>query len=392
MAVNNYESLDTNSDVTTTRTLLHEAIPLTGTIVSGTYGTLAGGGNIKNYTHGMFQSVYDYPYLSSSANHIFDITVGYDEGSSLSGSSSRVMQSKKINMYNQFSQVLLGYKDGTNTIEIFESDLDIGDDSHQMKECVFINFSRLLQKDQIKPGTFSLVVGTGSWSGSFNAIRGPDYPALVTLTDKSASATGTGTKNQVGGDYGVLYASGSEDGTEGSGYQSGMAADSSAAGKNEAYGVVFYQAGVVVLTSSLFTHQGSGSGAPIKQFYWNPAYGTSGSLQSMAQALTGAAISGACDAIRHRLYNLSFNNTTEINSKIYFCRVPHNKYNYSSNPTYTDGSKIRVKSKASDTPVAYITTIGLYNASNELLAVAKLSEPLRKDPTNDITLRVRLDY
>ena len=387
MAVNNYESLDTNSDVTTTRTLLHEAIPLTGTIVSGTYGTLAGGGNIKNYTHGMFQSVYDYPYLSSSANHIFDITLGYDEGSGLSGSSN-TMQSKKINLYNQFSQVLLGYKDGTNTIEIFESDLDIGDDNNQMKECIFINFSRLLQKDQIKPGTFSMVFGTGSWSGSFNAMRGSG-PALVTLTDKSASATGTGTKNQVGGDYGVLYASGSEDGAVGSGYQEGMNKDSYSAGHREAYGVVFYQAGVAILTSSLFTVQGSGSGEPITDFYKNPGVGH---IQSIKEALTGSSISGACDAIRHRLYNLSFNNTTEINSKIYFCRVPHNKYNYSSNPTYTDGSKIRVKSKASDTPVAYITTIGLYNASNELLAVAKLSEPLRKDPTTDITLRVRLDY
>ena len=60
-----------NSDVTATRTLLHEAIPLTGTIVSGTYSEE----NIKNFSHGMFQSVYDYPYLSSSANHIFDLTI-----------------------------------------------------------------------------------------------------------------------------------------------------------------------------------------------------------------------------------------------------------------------------------------------------------------------------
>ena len=201
------------------------------------------------------------------------------------------------------------------------------------------------------------------------------------MTDKSASATGTGTKNQVGGDYGVLYASGSEDGGARSGYQSGS--------QEHGYGVIFYQAGIAILTSSLFTVQGSGSGEPITDFYKIPGVGH---IQSIKEALTGSSISGACDAIRHRLYNLSFNNTTEINSKIYFCRVPHNKYNYSSNPTYTDGSKIRGKSKASDTPVAYITTIGLYNASNELLAVAKLSEPLRKDPTNDITLRVRLDY
>ena len=191
----NYEPLDTTSDVTTTTTLLHEAIPLTGTIASGTYGTLAAGGNIKNYTHGMFQSVYDYPYLSSSANHIFDLTVGYDEGSSLSGSSSRVQQKKKINLYNQFAQVLLGYTGSNNIVEIFESDLDYGDNSNQMKEVVFVDFSRLIVKDQVKPGTFSMVVGTGSWSTPFNRSAGKS--GLVTLTDKSASADGTNTKNTI---------------------------------------------------------------------------------------------------------------------------------------------------------------------------------------------------
>ena len=77
-----------NNDVTSTRTLLHEAIPITGTIVSGTYSEASTTtSNIKNYGHAMFQSVYDYPYLSSSANHIFDITAGYSSNSSLSKSS-----------------------------------------------------------------------------------------------------------------------------------------------------------------------------------------------------------------------------------------------------------------------------------------------------------------
>ena len=119
---------------------------------------------------------------------------------------------------------------------------------------------------------------------------------------------------------------------------------------------------------------------------------SSTSTLTFDSALTGAAISQSCNALRHRIQNISFNNTTEINSKIYFCRVPHNEFNYSSNPTYLSGSKIRVKQNATDNPVAYITTVGLYSTTGELLAVAKLSEPIRKDPTNDITLRVRLDF
>jgi hypothetical protein len=109
--------------------------------------------------------------------------------------------------------------------------------------------------------------------------------------------------------------------------------------------------------------------------------------------MTGSAISASADAFRHRLQNLQFNNTTEINSTVYFCRASHNKFNYSNNPTYLSSSAIRVKDLNRDNPpLAYITTVGLYNSDNELLAVAKLSEPLRKDPTNELTLRVRLDY
>jgi len=350
MPVQNYELLNSNADVTTTKTLLHEAIPVTGTIVSGTYGTWPDGDNIKNYTHGMFQSVYDYPYLSSSANHIFDLTMGYDEGSALSQSAGGVMQKKKVNLYNQFAQGLLGYTGSDNQVEIFESDLDYGDNDRQMKECFFVSFSRLLSKDQVKPGTFSMELGDGAWATALNSAT------LKTLTDASASIT-SGTKTTPGGEYGVLY--------------SGSNADSRC-------GLVFYEAGIAILSSSVFTNTD----------YISASAGTS----SVDEQFMSGTITGSCSALRHRIKNISYNNTTEINSTIYFCRVPHNKYNYSSNPTYTTDSKIVVKNQASDSPVSYITTVGLYNSANELLAVAKLSEPLRKDPSNSITLRVRLDY
>ena len=87
-----------NEDVTSARTLLHESIPITGSIVSGTYNQAgASETNIKNYSHGLFQSVYDYPHLSSSANHIFDITVGYSSDSGLSGASN-IQNADKIDI------------------------------------------------------------------------------------------------------------------------------------------------------------------------------------------------------------------------------------------------------------------------------------------------------
>ena len=365
MAITTFETLDTTSDVTTTRTLLHESIPLTGTIITNTYGTWPSEENIKNYTHGQFQSVYDYPYLSSSANHIFDITVGYDESSVLSASSGAGptgsgQQKKKINMYNQMSQVLLGYTGSANTVRMFELDLSLdesgsvaGAGTSVAKDGVFLNLSRLITKDQIKKGTFSITVGYGLWSNPWAAQR--------ILTDSASSDTG-GTSNTYGGDYGVLYDTGSNP-----------------------RGLVFYEAGIVLLSGSAFQTDRSSSA----QFMVGPnALFTA----SWDQAIVTASISGTCDAVRHRIGNISFNNTTEINSTIYFCRVPHNKYNHSGNPTYLSASTIRVKNVNTDSPIAYITTIGLYSSSNDLLAIAKLSEPLRKDPTNEMTLRVRLDY
>ena len=343
----NYEPINGQTDVATTRTLLHEVIPLTGTIVSGTYGTFPNDDNIKNYSHGMFQSVYDYPYLSSSANYIFDLSVGYDESSVLSSSLNDVQRSKKINMYNQMSQVLLGYTGSANRVRLFESDLSLNEDS-PMKEVIFVNFSRLLTKDQIKKGSVSLTVGTASWANPFSGVK--------TFTDSDASNTG-GTLSTVGGDYGIL--------------------SSSAAGVG---GVVFYQAGLMVLTGAIW----SGT---------TDFFSQSLTSRTFDQQAVSGSISGSADAFRHRVQNIQFNNTTEINSTVYFCRAPHNKFNYSTNPTYLSSSSIRVKNDSrSNPPLSYITTIGLYNSQNELLAVAKLSEPLRKDPTNELTLRVRLDY
>ena len=153
-------------DIVNTRTMLHEAIPITGTISSGTYGLH----NIKTFSHGMFESVYDYPYLSSSANHIFDITFGY---SSAASASANIQNSKKLNIYNQMSQVLMGY-DVSGNIRKFDSDgtLDEVDGAGTMDYCLFMNFSRLLTKDEIKKNTFRLQLynsGTMVAQGGFDA-------------------------------------------------------------------------------------------------------------------------------------------------------------------------------------------------------------------------------
>ena len=152
---------------------------------------------------------------------------------------------------------------------------------------------------------------------------------------------------------------------------------------DEIVGHVYYQAGIAVITSSYFT---GAFGSP------DDTTRVSG-LDSVVSAFTGSTITQLGNGLRYAIDNIEFNNTTELNSTIYFCRANTQDYNYSANPTYLTASKIRVKdNNPKAQPVSYITTVGLYSSTNELLAVAKLSEPLKKSPSNEITLRVRLDY
>ena len=399
----------TNNDVTATRTLLHEAIPITGSIVSGTYngaGGIALGSeeNIKTYSHGMFESVYDYPYLSSSANHIFDMTMGYSTGAnSLSGSnitlgvSSNTQQSKKINLYNEMAQVLVGY-DATGSVLRFDEDGNIVDGGAKIDNCFFLNFARLLTKDEIKKGSFNLELGVGAaWSEADDG--GSTFQERILITDASGS---NGYKvNSPAGEYGILYATGSAYGGTADPVASVMWSGSAYIdqGVQQPVGLLYYQAGIAVISGSVFNN--NVQGGILDQMFcsasflgdgFENSYGDVATQGSGFNAVTGSSIDTIMNGIRNRIYNISFNNTTELNSTIYFCRANHNDFNYSSNPTYLSESKIRVKNVSTDAPVSYITTVGLYSADNELLAVAKLSEPLKKNPETELTLRVRLDY
>ena len=396
-----FKSFSSN-DVISTKTLLHEAVPITGTICSGTYNDTASPPNplnVKNYAHGQFQSVYDYPYLSSSANHIFDIAIGYAGTSALSGATNqRVQQKKKINIYNQMAQVLMGF-DHQGKVQLFDEDGDLLAGGTKIDSAFFLNFSRLLVKDEIKKGSFSLDLMVGA--------RSPHHPStdfhqkIIRLADTNAQ--NDYRVNSPAGEYGILYATVSP-------VRSGQSDVLTTSDGTQKAGLIYYQAGIVVLTSSVLranetgkpgagsdqNTRGSGilhvNNHPITASVRHPGGFNSSTSETLQQLFTGSAITASCDAIRSRIFNLSFNNTTELNSTVYFCRANHNEFNYSANPTYLTASKLRVKQQSTDTPVSFVTTVGLYSADNELMAVAKLSEPLRKDPTNEMTLRVRLDY
>lgn len=379
-----------NNDIASTRTMLHEAIPITGSLVSGTYGgntvDLGSEPNIKSYSHGMFQSVYDYPYLSSSANHIFDIAVGISpKGGMYAQTTSQ--QSKKANVYNQMAQILMGH-DVTGSIQEFDEDGNILAGGTKLQEVFFLNFARLLAKDEVKKGSFELELGvTSDYSEAVNG----HFARRIKLTD--ASGSNGFFVNSPAGEYGVLYAQTTADG-DGDATDAlasfCIADETAAASTHPPCGLIFYQAGIAVISGSVFNDAALGGildNSTTDAMEMIDGFGYNG-----FNFVTGSTIDTVANKIRTRIYNMQFNNTTELNSSIYFCRINHNDFNYSSNPTYLSGSKIRVKDSTVDNPVTYLTTVGLYSADNELLAVAKLSEPLKKDPSTEMTLRVRLDY
>lgn len=80
-------------------------------------------------------------------------------------------------------------------------------------------------------------------------------------------------------------------------------------------------------------------------------------------------------------------------SNRYFVRVNAAYANYTNNPTYVSGSDGYIAHNCfKKDPQTYITTVGLYNDFNELLAVAKLSQPIPKTFDNDVLIKIRLNW
>ena len=105
-------------------------------------------------------------------------------------------------------------------------------------------------------------------------------------------------------------------------------------------------------------------------------------IVSLYQAISGSTAS-----------TFTINSQENITSDFVFVRPRSSEFNYSENPSFISGSTGEVLySSFINNPQTYITTIGLYNDTNELLAVAKLSRPLNKNFTKEALVRVKLDF
>jgi len=149
------------------------------------------------------------------------------------------------------------------------------------------------------------------------------------------------------------------------------------------YGRVYPQRGVIVLSGTALDASASMTTTTSSNSNGN------NSFKLFSAISRSAAVDSTNNAFKAR-------NEEEVKSTYYFLRVRNSKFNFSNNPSYVTSSANGGYTLSQPTfvndPKSYITTIGLYNDSNELLAVAKLSQPILKSYANEILLKVKLDF
>lgn len=278
---------------------------------------------------------------SVSAEIQFAIAYGHRLGS---GSYKGNEQFPSRAIYSQYRNVLLDPSDTYFTIGGVNKD-----------HIIVINVERARVKEKIDPGNWQINI-----SGSI--LGGVAIHSFIDDSGQTVSPT-TGKSGRV---FNII---------------SGSIAAGSASGT--AVGLAYPDMGLLIFDPDILS---SSYGVVC-----NDSHSISGSSQAFvgnAQVFFNALSSSASN-------NNGFiaRNEEQISSTHYFVRVKNREFNFSNNPTFISGTygdfwnQDMIKN-----PTVYITTVGLYNDNNELLAVAKLSQPLKKTFNRETIVRVKLDY
>jgi hypothetical protein len=242
-------------------------------------------------------------------------------------------------VYGQYRTLLLGTESGS---------FDFGTDSPN--GIYILNIARNRYKEHIQPGSMTLNIKNGA--------------NIVSLTDNS-QITSTTNYTTAGTLYYTLI-SGS----------AGTAAP--AATGSTVYGYVYPDSDIIILNPTALSRSYAAGGIS-----FNPtvnAPGTDNNIDfQVYQIVSSSAYFGLQSA-------------ENVSAHYFFTRVKNQDFNYTTNPSIIDANGNLIYSTLINNPQTYITTVGLYNDSNELLAVAKLSRPLVKDFTKEALIKVKLDY
>jgi len=245
-------------------------------------------------------------------------------------------------IYGQYRSLILEDENASFTF-------GVGNNVYTTDNFWVLSIERANYKQSLFPGSLNLQL---SGSGG-----------IINLTDNSLDTT---VNTFIGSSQVFQLISGSN-GTAGTSPTSGYVANSGS------YGLVFPQLGTILLNP-----------AAISQSIQVSPSRSNNSDGLNTQRLFEAISLGESFAL---------NSQETITSDYVFVRARNSEFNYSENPSFISGSTGEViYSNFINAPQVYITTVGMYNDSNDLLAVAKMSRPLLKDFTKEALVRVKLDF
>ena len=348
-----YTAFDPTDDI-----LPNNQETVTRGLFSGNTGTLTGyftSSTLTNAQQSYFVDVYDKdPATDTTAVEQFSVAYGHYAGSGsadTTGNLNNDTPSRAI--YKQYAQLLLAPDDKKFTINGSDTD-----------SIYILNFNRARYREKIDPGNLeiNLAIGaTGSIAGQ-----------TVRLIDDSSVA---GTVGEAGLVYNIV--SGSID--------AGTSIHS--ASDPVYFGLLYPQHGVVILNGNkLDEAPGVKGGAGFTTELGSGVQGANHMVQ-LVNAMSSSYGNNTTTL------GLQARSSEAVKSTYYFVRMKNAEYNYSNNPSFITGSlgQLAYNTFVYD-PQVYITTAGLYNERKELLAVAKLSQPLLKSFTREVLIKVKLDF
>ena len=312
--------------------------------------------------------VYYYDMLSANPALVtsevqFAVAHGHRLGSG-SSAAGTLNDSPARAVYSQYRLLLLNPGDTTFTFK-----------GGQSSDSIYaMNFNRARIKDKLDPGNWQLTLTNLSGSGfTNNTHTGSNVRPLntnfVSLIDDSGQTQET-TLTTGGRVFNVV-----------SGSITGGVYNTAAP---VYYGLAYPDMGILILNGNALDMSMS----------FNTVTGSNVAGDNAWKLFT--SISGAMAyGTQFSLPGLAFaaRNEETVTSTHFFVRVKNGEYNFSNNPTFTTGSvgEFMQPTFIGD-PKTYITSIGMYNDRQELLAVAKLSKPIQKSFSNEALVKVKLDF
>jgi len=347
-----YTTFDVANDI-----LSNNVSTVTTGLFSGNTGSLISMATQSGQTS--IQESYFRTVIDNNGNQQFSIAYGNFNGSGskdLTGNLNDDTPSRAI--YKQYAQILLPPNDLKFTINGVNTD-----------SIYVLNFNRARFKEKIDPGNIEINLAR------MNRSNTAPVAGLANTTDVREIIDDSSTQAGTVGESGKVYnlVSGSID--------SGTSIFN--ASEPVYYGLLYPEYGVAVLNADALDTQ--------VNFGTNNSSSIDGkNLERMFKSISG---SGAMSPVTGRTYGLQARSSEQVKSSFYFVRVKNAEYNYSNNPSFVTGSlgELRYTTFVND-PQTFITTIGLYNNNRELLAVAKLSQPLLKNKTKETLIKVKLDF